>query len=407
MEHNNEFWVVLMTLLAVSAFITASFRRANLNPILGLVAAGVTLGPAGFSIIESGGGLDFLAELGIMFLLFVVGLELSLSRIKSMSKYIFGLGLLHFTFSVVAFFFIIYFIFEFEEKISIVLAAALSMSSTAFVLQILGEKKALKTNNGRMTFSVLLFQDIMVAPLLAIVPMLAINHAIEVNEHQSVSMSFIPAIISMVIIFIMARLFLEQILKAIHLSAKPDGFPSAVLLTAMGMGWASMQFGLSASLGAFLAGLALSDADWRREVKTTIAPFEHTLLAFFFISIGIKIPFNEGIVDVVLPMIGIAFLIILVKFITGFLAAIIVKLKLKKAIQLSLTLSQAGEFSFMLIAVAANIGIINKEISSIWIGSAVISMIVTPLLINLGDYIAKDIVDLEEESKENIDEDNK
>jgi len=380
-------------LMGAVAIITAAFRRMEWNPVLGLIGAGVAMGPHGFGFVEQGGALSALAELGIMFLLFLIGLELSATRIKAMARYIFGLGASHYILCAALIGGIAWVIGE-KPVTALVLGIALAMSSTAFVLQTLTDTGQLAGNAGRKSFSVLLFQDLMVAPILAALPLLmelasktAARPASQAAHHSDISLPV--AVIAMGMIFVVARLVLQQLVGSIHedeRSVHKGGdhgggsyFFAAVISVALGMGIAAHHLGLSASLGAFLAGLALSGAEWRHDVKETVQPLESTFLGIFFISLGAQVPIAAAPLDI-LMMAAAAVAIIAVKAAAGFAAAMVNGSDKRESLRIGLILAQGGEFAFIVVA-AAGAAAMSKSSATFWTGAAVLSLVATPLLV--------------------------
>ena len=381
---SNPFWHDFTLMLAVTAFVTASFRKIGWNPILGLVAAGATIGPQGFHLLSPGSGAAVLGELGVLFLLFAVGMQLSPDRLKTMARWIFGLGGSHFVLSSIALGLMVYYL-GMEWKASIVVGISLSMSSTAFVLQLLSERGEINARFGQKTFSVLLFQDLMVAPILAFLPILAGSMVVKDNVS---AVHILPAIVSMFVIFMIVRMLLENVLGVIHATARADAFPAAILFTALAMGWAAKSLGLGPSLGAFLAGFAISGANWRREVRDAVGPFESTLLGFFFISIGLRVPI-DGDALYLLKILGATFALISVKVMIGFIACSLNGVKARDGLRASLALAQAGEFSFIVLTSASEYLLLPKWASDFWSSVAVLSIVMTPFLIHFARCLKK------------------
>lgn len=382
--NDNAIFHELIILLATVAFVTAAFRKLKLNPILGLLAAGIVLGPRGFSMLPTKSSLSFLSEMGIMFLLFIVGLELSVERIRATAKTIFGLGTAHFILSAACITLAMK-AWTGQWPVSIALGTALSMSSTAFVLQLLAEREETEKDHGRQTFAVLLFQDLMVPPMLAILPMFALmvlggkatDLAPEDIGHPTIGLGV--AALAMILVFVVAKLLLEETLSAVRDPGKHDAFPAAILLVAIVMGWIAHALGLSSSFGAFLAGLALAGAEWRQEIKNVIKPFEATLLAFFFIGVGTIVPLDGDPAQLLRLLVATAALMS-VKTLAGIAACKINGLSWGSSLRTSTLLAQSGEFSFLLVSALAVYKFIRQEDAELWIGAAVISMAATPFL---------------------------
>lgn len=375
-------WTEVTILLAVVAMATASFRRFNWNPILGLVAAGAAIGPQGFGLIRSGDGVDVMGEVGILFLLFSVGMELTPARLRSMARWIFGLGSVHFVASTAGVLLVAH-EFGADWNVAAVIGVAGAMSSTAFVLQLLAERGEREMDFGHKTLSTLLFQDMMVAPILAFLPFIS-GHSDQ--AHGGSGMQMLPAVVCMFMLFVIVRTVLESVLGVIHETARADAFPAAILFIALAMGGAAHALGLSPSLGAFLAGFAISGASWRKEVRAAIGPFETTLLSFFFIGIGLKVPLS-GSPAALMAIVLVAASLVAVKTAVGMLACLANGVPLRRAARTALTLAQAGEFAFVVLSTASGSGFIPERVANLWTAAAVVSLLVTPLLISLGERL--------------------
>lgn len=384
-------------LMSAVAVVTAAFRRMGWNPVLGLIAAGVALGPHGFKSVSTGGAVAHLAELGVLFLLFLIGLELSADRIRSMARYVFGLGTAHFVLCAALLGGLAWLMGEGKAGAA-VLGVALAMSSTAFVLQTLSDTGQIAGSAGRKSFSVLLFQDIMVAPILAGLPLLvALVSPLKQEAAGHAEIALPVAVIVMVIIFVVARLVLQQLIGYIHEDESDPSkksherssyFFAAVISAALSMGVAAHHLGLSASIGAFLAGLALSGAEWRHAAKETVKPLESTLLGIFFLSLGAQVPLSASPRQMAL-MAGVACAVIGAKMAAGFLAAVANGVGMRCAVRVGLVLAQAGEFSFVVLA-STGAAVMPPASADFWSGVAVLSLVATPLLVGVAGRIRDD-----------------
>jgi CPA2 family monovalent cation:H+ antiporter-2 len=384
-------WKDVIVILAAVAVITAAMRSVNWNPILGLLAVGAVIGPNGFGLLGESQGITLLAEIGVMFLLFKVGLELSSERIRLMSRWIFGLGSLHFTFAVVLGGLALWAV-GWHWKSSVAMALGLALSSTAFVLQVLSERHELNSAAGRKIFAVLLLQDVAVAFILAVVPLLG-------AKADGKAVQILPSLLAMAIIFLVARFALLALLAKVRDRAAEDAFPASVLVVAMAMGLCAKTLGLSPSLGAFLAGLALADAEWRHDVKETVKPFQSTMLGVFFVSVGMVFPLQASAVDffwIVVAAIG----ILAIKTAAGLVACLANGMRPRETAKVSIALAQGGEFSFVILAVAATSGLLTADESAFWTAAAVLTMALTPLLMTLASKIKDDAERLPKKPRE-------
>ena len=366
--------------LSIVAVVTAAFRRSGVPPALGLLAAGVCIGPAGFAISGRDGVVAWASELGLLFLLFIVGLELSVDRIRTMAKLVFRYGLLHFVFSSALIGGLAY-AAGMGSAAAAVLGMALAMSSTAFVSEVLRERGWMQLSRGRRVLGGLLFQDIAVGPIFAVLPLIGMAQ----GAHAPVVPHAVGAV-ALVLLFLVARLILGAAVGAAREGGRNDAFPAAVIAAALAMGGAAEALGMSPGVGALLAGVALAGVEWRHDVKKVVEPFKATLLAFVFIGIGMAMPIDAG-PERLAWMAAAGVGLMLAKTVTGALAGLLCGQKLRPALGVAMVLSQAGEFSFLVLALAAKGGGIAPGVVDFWIGAAVVSMVFTPLAMRLAERV--------------------
>lgn len=367
----------VLIFLFAAVVIAPLFKRLKISPILGYLIAGAFLGPAGFGLIDEVDGSHIIAEYGIVFLLFTIGLELSLERLKSLRLYVFGLGSAQFFLTALVIGIIAYYL-GLGLSGSIVLGGALALSSTAFVLRLMTDRAELSTRFGRAGFSVLLFQDLAVVPLLAIVPLLgSTTQAIG----PALGFALLKAAIALVIIFLAGRLLLRPIYRIVTSSKSPEAFIAVTLLVILGTAWATYKAGLSMSLGAFLAGLLIAETEYRHQVEADIMPFKGILLGLFFMSIGMRFDIGLAISEFEKILMLVTGLLAL-KTIILIGLAFLFKFELGPAIRLGLLLSQGGEFAFVLLNDLST-EVISHEISQLMYITVTLSMTMTPVLVTL------------------------
>jgi len=378
MEHGGLIEGVIIVLIA-TVLIVPLFRRARLSAVLGYLAAGVVIGPSGLALIPATDDTAVLAELGVVFLLFVLGLELSLQRLIDMRRDIFGLGLSQVLLTGAAVTGITLAL-GFPAPSALVLGGALALSSTAVVLQLLGEQGLMLARIGRLAFAVLLFQDLAVAPILALVPVLG-GDAAEI--WTALGLAALKAAGALIIILAVARYLLRPVLALAAASGTREVFVATALLLAIGTGWATHAAGLSMALGAFLAGTALAGTEYRHQIEADIVPFEGVLLGFFFVTVGMTVDLGvlaANWIEVIVWVVG----LIALK------ASIIIGLALAfghglaRAVRLGLLLSQVGEFSFVILSLAGDEGLAGTRTVAILIAAIAVTMALTPLLASVG-----------------------
>src|SRR6516165_5392879 len=349
----------ILLFLATAGLVVPLFRRLKISPILGFLIAGVLLGPYGLgSVARKTGWLSFLAldrveqiepiaEFGVVFLLFMIGLELSWERLVRMRRLVFGLGALQVFASAAALGGLALLLGEAPTS-ALILGFALALSSTAIVIPVLAERKRLGTMGGRTIFSVLLFQDLMVAPLLFMVSVVGAHN---VNLTTALFSTLLPAIAGLSLIVLGGRLVMRPFFHQVAAAGSTELFMAACLLTVIGTGVLTAMSGLSMGLGAFIAGLLLAETEYRREIEVTIEPFKGLFLGLFFVSIGAGLNLNH-VASAPLKTIGVAAGLILVKFAITFLAGRIMRLGPRVALESALLLGPGGEFAFVMIAAA-------------------------------------------------------
>jgi len=399
-----------MSPLAQAAiFLTAAvatvplFRKLKLGAVLGYLAAGVIIGPWVLKLVTDVDSILHFAELGVVFLLFIIGLELQPSRLWILRKSVFGLG----SAQVVATGLLLGLAgvaIGLTWSSALVMGLGLAMSSTAFVLQALAERNQLTTRYGRSSFAILLFQDLSVIPLLALIPLLATDSAVEVQGNPWLSALKAVAVIALVVAG--GRRLLRPVFQTIAQSHIQEIFTAAALLVVIGVSLLMAGVGLSMSLGAFLAGVLLADSEFRHELEANIEPFKGLLLGLFFMSVGMSV--DLGLIEskplvICGAVIGLMAAKAGVLFVVGKLSGH----STESARNLAAALSQGGEFAFVLFGVAAGHRIMEQPLVDLLVVVVTLSMAATPLALVLNDalsrWLAKPKAD---EGFDTIDDDN-
>jgi len=379
-----------MTLLAqVAVFLAASvvaipvFRRLGLGSVLGYLAAGIVIGPWGLRMVQDAEGVLHAAELGVVLLLFVIGLELQPSRLRAMRRAILGMGATQVALTT-AVFTVIAKLCGLPWNTAFVAAFALSLSSTPMVLQLLAERGELKTHHGRSSFAILLFQDVAVMPMLAILPLLGTQ-----SGNQDLASTLIAAGKGIGVLLLLAfggRYVLRPALRIVAETKVNEAFTAAALLVVIATALLFNLVGLSMALGAFVAGLLLADSEYRHELEADIEPFKGLLLGLFFISVGMTA--NLGLLigeplTVGLLVTGLLSLKMILLWIVGRLT----KHSQADARGLAFALPQAGEFGFVLFSLAVANGVMDAALADLLVIVVTISMICSPLLMMLREYL--------------------
>lgn len=376
--------------LLATALITPLCQLVNTSPILGFLASGMLLGPNGMGLISGIHTTETLAELGIVFFLFEMGIELSFDRLKSMRRDVFGLGMSQFLGSALAIA-AVGSMFGIPANALVVLGGGLALSSSAFVLQLLKDKKSLATRFGKASFGVLLFQDLAVVPLLVVTPILAGGGS---GLASAVGSALVKAAMAFTSIFFTGHFLLNPLFKIVAGAKSQEAFLGVVLLTALSMSFMTEGLGLSNTLGAFLAGVLLSETKYRYQIEADIAPFRGILLGLFFITVGFEIDLN--LIASNLPLVSsIVFGTLALKTAITTIFSLAFGLSLSTALQTGLILSQGGEFAFVAFGLARNLGIFEPAFTKLLLTSVALTMAFTPLLADVGSKVARK---LEEES---------
>jgi CPA2 family monovalent cation:H+ antiporter-2 len=377
-----------LVLLATAGLVVPVLRRFHVSPILGYLGAGALLGPLGlgsfmgavpalywFTIVDAD-SVSGLAELGVVFLLFLIGLELSLQRLITMRRLVFGLGSLQILTATAAIGLLLWLTGQ-AASAAIILGASLSLSSTAIVLELLSHQGRLTTTLGRAGFSVLLAQDLAVVPILIFVSILGGDtHG---SLLQSIGRALLQAVLTLGVIAILGRLLLRPVFRFAASTRSNDLFIAATLFVIVGAGVAAHQAGLSMALGAFVAGLLLADTEYGKAVEATIEPFKSLLLGVFFFSVGMAIDVREMIHNPGWLAVAVFGIIAIKALLTGGLA-VAFRLPRPIAVELALLLGPGGEFAFVTIGMAAATQLIDAPTARFALVATSLSMVLLPFL---------------------------
>jgi len=373
-------------LLAAAVLAVSLFRLLNLSSILGYLAAGLAIGPWGLRLIHDIGNITKIAEFGVVLLLFIIGLELQPTRLWVMRRLVFGLGAAQVTLCTVLLG-VAGYLLGLQPVTAAIVGFGLSLSSTPLVLQVLAERGQLKTQHGRSAFGILLFQDLAVLPVLAILPL--ISHT--ASTTQTANGALWPILLKLVavvaVVIIGGRLLLRPALRVVARVRVTEVFTAAALLTVIATALLANLAGLSMSLGAFLAGVLLADSEFRHELEADIEPFKGLLLGLFFIVVGMSA--NLGLLtSQPLRLLGLTAGLILIKLLAVTLLGRLANHKGSSAWRLGFTLPAGGEFAFVLFTLATRQNILDAETADLLILAVTLSMMLGPLLL-----IAHDIVE--------------
>lgn len=380
-EAEAHYLVDILALLLATVVVVPFFHAIRLGAILGYLAAGVLLGPWGLGLLTEVEDIRHLGEFGVIFLLFVLGIELKPHKLWQMRKMVVGLGLgqLLLTAGVLYGFALL---FGVSHNAAMIIGFGLALSSTAFCLRLLAERGGISTQMGQMSFSILLLQDLSVVPLLALVSMLA--GATAVATEPAISLSY--AVLIIIALLVAGHYLLNPILGKIVASQDPDVFVALAVLLVLGMAWIMESIGFSMALGAFLAGTMLAESHYRHQIEADILPFRGILLGLFFMTVGMGIDFtllwNQFFV-----VIGLTIGLMLIKGLIVYFLARVSGAKHNVSVQTAALLSQSGEFGFVMFGFATMSGVLDKELSNMMTLVIALTMVLTPVVVNGTNYL--------------------
>ena len=367
--------------LLTAVLLVPLFQRFRLGAVLGYLAAGMLIGPWGIGLAGEVGATMEIAEFGVVLLLFLIGLELEPRRLWVLRRPVFGLGGAQVALSAVVIAGVAM-AFGVDARPALVAGLGLAMSSTALVLSSLSERGQLAARHGREAFAVLLFQDLAVIPMMALLPLLA-----EGEGHSAGGwLAAAKGVAVIIAVVIASRLVVRPALKAVAEYGGREVFTAAALLLVVGAALLMHSIGLSASLGAFLAGVLLADSEFRHELEADIQPFKGLLLGLFFMAVGMSADIGV-LVDRPLVVLLAALALVVSKLAVMFAIARAAGTDARTSLRLAVALAQGGEFAFVLFGIAGGLGIIPQVLSPILVLAVTLSMLIAPLLFALQDRV--------------------
>jgi CPA2 family monovalent cation:H+ antiporter-2 len=372
----------VLILLAAAVLVVGVFRTLQLPPLVGYLFVGLVVGPHALGLIADSRDTDHLAEFGVVFLMFSIGLEFSLPRLFQMRRLVLGLGGAQVAATMVL---VIAVTLPFLDdwRAAFAVAGALAMSSTAIVVRMLADRMQLDTPHGRAALGVLLMQDLAVVPLLIVIP--ALGGSAETMAGALALAALKAAVVLAVILFLGQRL-MRPWFHAVARRRSHELFIANVLLITLGLAYITEIAGLSLALGAFLAGMLISETEYRHQVEEDIKPFREVLLGLFFVTVGMKLDLAVVAVNV-LAVAGVFALTTLAKFGIVFVLARAFGSPTGVAMRSGLALAQAGEFGLVLMGLAAARGVVDPVIAQVTTAGMLLSMLLAPLLIQHSDRL--------------------
>ena len=378
--------VVLLYLVAGVAGVVLC-RIARLPPMLGYLVVGVLIGPNALGLVKDSAAVDYLGEFGVVFLMFVIGLEFNLPKLTSMRKLVFGLGLAQVTLTIagtVAGHYLLTWLlagtsqpWQLTWQGSLVLGGAMAMSSTAIVVKMMADRLELESEHGRRVMGALLFQDLAVVPLLVLIP--ALNSSPS-DMAASIGWAMLKAAVLLGLLLVGGQRVMRWWLTLVARRRSEELFVLNLLLVTLGLAYLTEHAGLSLALGAFLAGMLIAETEYKHQVETDIRPFHDVLLGLFFITIGMKLDWHP-VLEQWWLVLALTVLPVFAKFVLVAALARLFGAAPGVALRTGLYLAQAGEFGFVLLTLGAGHHLIDARWISPVLASMVLSMLATPLLI--------------------------
>jgi CPA2 family monovalent cation:H+ antiporter-2 len=385
-----------LVVLATAGVIVPMVRRWALSPVLGYLGAGALLGPFGlgsfiksapilywFTIVDAR-NVTGIAELGVVFLLFLIGLQLSYQRLMTMRRLVFGLGGLQIVLTTALIGGLAALNGQ-ERSAAIILGACLALSSTAIVLEVLSNQGRITTGPGRASFAVLLAQDLAVVPILLFIAILGAGSSGSILRNVAIALTQAAAAIAVIIVF--GRLLLRPLFRLVAIAQSTELFIAAILFVIVGSGVAAAQAGIPMALGAFVAGLLLAETEYRKAVEAIVEPFKGLLLGIFFFTVGMSIQFSELIREPVSLFASVVGLIALKSLLLTVLGRLF-QLSWPAAVETGLLLGPSGEFAFVGIGMATTFGLISNQVSSFMLAVTSLTMALIPPLSVAGRRLA-------------------
>ena len=374
----------VVALLGAAVVAVPLFKRLGLGSVLGYLAAGLTIGPFGLGLFSDGHTILHVAELGVVIFLFVIGLEMKPSHLWHLRKQIFGLGSMQVVIAAILLT-IVGMLFGFSWQISFIGAAGFVLTSTAIVMSVLGERNELDSPGGQKIVSILLFEDLLIVPLLAIVAFL--------SPHQSTSstplwQSIGIALGCVAVLVAAGRWLLNPLFRLLARSKAREVMTAAALLVVLGAGVLMEKGGLSMAMGAFLAGVMLSESHFRHQLEADVEPFRGLLLGLFFLAVGMSLDLN--VVARNWPLIVSSVLALMAaKAVCIYFVARLAKSNHEEALERAVLMAQGGEFAFVLFTAATSQGVISDFNNANMTAIVVLSMVLTPLFMIMHGKLPK------------------
>jgi len=372
-----------LLLLGASVLAVIAFRRLNMPPLLGYLLVGTAIGPHALNLMEDSAGASHLAEFGVVFLMFSIGLEFSLTKLHAMKRIVFGLGALQVVVTLLLSA-LICMLFDMRWQGGVALGGVLAMSSTAVLTKLLTERLELDSKHGREVMGVLLFQDLAVVPLLILIPSFG-----QSPERMAVTMALavLKAFVILSLVLYLGQRLMRKWFFIVARGKSAELFMLNVLLITLGLAYLTEIAGLSLALGAFVAGMLISETEYRYQVEEDIKPFRDVLMGLFFVTIGMLLDMHLVLANFLLVLAVLAAMLLLKFAVAGGLSRLLGSAP-GTAIRTGLWLCAGGEFGFVLLAEIKPLGLVPLFVSQAVLAALVLSMLIAPLIVHYSDRVA-------------------
>ncbi len=378
-----EFLKSLAIIFGVSAVVVFILGRLNIPSIVGFLIAGLILGPHGLELIRNVKDVELLAEIGVILLMFTIGLEFSLSSLLMSRTAVFGGGFLQVSSTIATVAGLSYIFLKQDTNVAIFYGFLVSLSSTAIVLKLLQDRAEISTPCGRMSVGMLIFQDLCVVPFMLLIPILAGNG----GSISDIAVIMLKASVVISLVLFAARWIVPHILHQVVSSRSRELFVITIILLCIGTALLTSKFGLSLALGAFLAGIIISESEYASQAKSDILPFKESFSGLFFISVGMlmNVDFFRANLSTVVSIVCI---ILFLKAATGMVSAAALGQPMRVSINTGIYLFQIGEFSFVLAVAGKGAGLLTEYAYQMFLSASVLTMILTPFILNLSPSVS-------------------
>ncbi|HDS1729664.1 monovalent cation:proton antiporter-2 (CPA2) family protein [Pseudomonas putida] len=376
MPHDGSLLQATVVFLLAVVLLVPLAQRLRMGAVPGYLLAGMLIGPSVLGLLNNPDNVARLSEMGVVMLLFVIGLELSPQRLWTMRRALFGVGTLQVGLSAVVLGLLAYWLFDQSRPAAIVLGVGLALSSTAFGLQVLAERKDLGKPHGRLAVAILLFQDIAAIPLIAVVPLLGGN----VSTADEGAWPLLAVAVGIGVLIIFGRYLLTPVFKWTVGSGLPELSTATALLVVLGTAWLMEHVGVSMALGAFLAGVLMAESPFRHELETQIEPIKGLLLGLFFVGVGMSADLHL-LLGMPLAVLGLTLLLVGIKLPLLYgLGRMAGGLNPSQALCLGVVLASGGEFAFVVFKLARDHQVLSPQVHDLLVLAITLSMAVVPLV---------------------------